>query len=77
MTSFLIGKGDWPVFEHDPDIDSVEWRLRHNPDSVTREDMHYAASVMAAYRYLMYIATTRPMRYLRWTTSEMEKKGEQ
>ncbi|WP_280389855.1 hypothetical protein [Nocardia wallacei] len=44
----------WPVIEHGEDVDSVEWRLRHA--TLTREDAMYAASVMAAYNYLVYEA---------------------
>lgn len=37
----------WPVDGHDM---SVEWKLRYANDHVSREDMLFAASVMAAYR---------------------------
>lgn len=46
----------WPALEPDDDLDSVEWKLRYSPKSVTQEDMLYAASVMAAYQYLVYEA---------------------
>jgi hypothetical protein len=46
----------WPALEHDDDIDSVEWRLRHAPDYLTPQDLAFAASVMSAYEHLIYHA---------------------
>ena len=41
----------WPTAGHENG--DREWRLRHAPERVTREDQLYAASVLAAYRELV------------------------
>lgn len=51
----LSDDSTWPVIEHDDDIDSVQWRLRYG--TPTPEDIRYAASVIAAYEYLVYEAS--------------------
>lgn len=39
----------WPTIEA---AGELEWKLRNDPDSMTRSDHLVAASVMAAYRHL-------------------------
>ncbi|NKY60405.1 hypothetical protein [Nocardia flavorosea] len=60
----------WPVMEHDPDLDAVEWRLRYASDHLTREDLLYAASVMSAYRHLVYEASQKRVALVRRELSE-------
>jgi hypothetical protein len=38
----------------------VEWKLRHNQENLTSQDIMFAASVMFAYRYLL--STTKKQR---------------
>lgn len=45
-----------PALEGDDNV-SVEWKLRHAPDQVTREDMLVAASIISAYGYLTVDST--------------------
>jgi hypothetical protein len=50
-----LGDGStWPrpALESDPGV-SVEWKLRHTPGALTREDRMFAASVLHAYNYLL------------------------
>jgi hypothetical protein len=43
----------WPV-----DVGDLEWALRNNPDSLTREDQQVLASVVHAYLTLINPRTT-------------------
>lgn len=42
----------WPVDVETDDEDSVEWKLRYNPNSLTRADQLGAAAILAAYNHL-------------------------
>ena len=52
----------WPRPELENDeIAGVGWKLRYNPQSMTRADHLYAASIISAYGYMM-AETTRARR---------------
>lgn len=46
-------------YEPDPDTDGIEWKLRYSPESMTRADQLYAASIVSAYGYLICEMTAK------------------
>ena len=65
MTYIKLSDGSsWPrpAIEGDENL-SVEWKLRHAPDRLTREDMLVAAEIISAYGYLT-VDSPRPKRDL-------------
>ncbi|MBD8056663.1 hypothetical protein ICV35_23725 [Rhodococcus ruber] len=55
-TTHLIISDDsvWPLPDMETfDGDSIEWKLRHAPESITREDQLRAASIISAYGFLV------------------------
>jgi len=44
----------WPIPEEHTEFDSVEWKLRYSPQTLSREDMLYAASIINAYSSLIH-----------------------
>ncbi|WP_336698203.1 hypothetical protein [Curtobacterium sp. USHLN213] len=53
-----IADSNWPrpEMERDEEV-SVSWKLRYAPESLTREEQLYAASVMNSYGYLLVDTT--------------------
>lgn len=50
----------WPLPQRDSgDVPSVEWKLRYNPKSLTKEESLYAASVLDAYRKMIFDPTKK------------------
>lgn len=41
------------------ETEDLEWRLRHAPESITREDQLFLASICSAYRYLVHETTQK------------------
>lgn len=45
----------WPLPQRDSDdAPSVQWKLRYHPESLTKEESLYAASVLEAYMELIF-----------------------
>lgn len=44
----------WPIPDEHTGHESVEGRLRYSPETLSRQDMLYAASVIRAYSSLIY-----------------------
>lgn len=49
----LSDGSSWPSIQ---DSDKLEWKLRYNPEGITREDLLVAASILRSYSYLVYDA---------------------
>lgn len=47
----------WPLPDMEDDDSPVSWKLRYAPDSMTRAEQLFAASVIQAYGYLVVDAT--------------------
>lgn len=47
-----VGGTRWPPT--DERADAVEWKLRHAPEQLTASDRMVAASILAAYRELLF-----------------------
>ena len=61
MKKYVAFEGmTWPTAEEE-----TEWRLRHAPESVTREDQLYAASIISAYRQMIWDPQTKRTRVIR------------
>lgn len=44
----------WPVPETDSDDANLEWKLRYSPEALTKSDLMYAASIIAAYGQMIF-----------------------
>lgn len=84
MAALRIGEGDqaWSFFldlPKDPDDHSLAWRLRYDPESLTKSDMLTIASVLEQVDYLVFDApttrdATRKIAQVRRAVREMRAK---
>lgn len=65
-----INDTTWPVPATDTDDGDTEWRLRYS--TPTREDLLFAASVMAAYGSMIY-STQRKRNYISSVIQDLQK----
>lgn len=49
----LSDGSSWPTVQ---DSDKLQWKLRYNPEGITKGDLLVAASILGSYSYLVYYA---------------------
>lgn len=63
---------------HSAKMSDLDWRLRHAPESISRGDQVYMASIISAYREIVLFKTAKDRQHvcsaIKWTGSTAEHK---